>query len=426
MLNFQGAPRAFCDGVRRRDFLRIGALALGGLSLPELLRAESQSPRANKHKSVIMVYLPGGPSHMDMYDLKPDAPSEYRGEFNPISTNVSGIEISEYFPQQAKIADKLAIVRSVVGAVSEHAPALLLSGYGEAVGKQQGGRPSMGALLSRLQGPVVDAVPPFVSLMGKPVGMGGGYAGTQHDPFTPDGPGLQNLTLTSGVSLDRLQDRRRLLTEFDRFRRDADTSGAMEGLDGFTARALEIVTSTQTRDALDLNQEEPSVRARYGEATQFLTARRLVQAGVRCVTLAFGGWDTHGDNFNHLRRQLPQLDQAFAALVTDLHELGLADDCSVVMWGEFGRTPRVNGAAGRDHWEPVMSAALAGGGLQTGQIVGSTNARGETAQDRPVTVQQILATLYHAVGIDPGTSIPDHRGRPMHLLDDRQPVAELA
>lgn len=426
MLDFRGAPRAFCDGVRRRDFLRIGALALGGLSLPELLQAESRSPRANQHKSIIMVYLPGGPSHLDMYDLKPDAPSEYRGEFNPISTNVSGIDISEYFPQQAKIADKLAIVRSVVGAVSEHAPALLLSGYGEAVGKQQGGRPSLGAILSRLQGPVVDAVPPFVSLMGKPLGMGGGYAGAQHDPFTPDGPGLQNLTLTAGVTLDRLQDRRRLLTEFDRFRRDADASGAMEGLDGFTARALEIVTSTQTRDALDLNLEAPEVRARYGEATQFLTARRLVQAGVRCVTLAFGGWDTHGDNFNHLRRQLPQLDQAFAALVTDLHELGLADDCSVVMWGEFGRTPRVNGAAGRDHWEPVMSAALAGGGLQTGQVVGSTSARGETAQDRPVTVQQLLATLYQAVGIDPGTYIPDHRGRPMHLLDDRQPVAELA
>jgi uncharacterized protein (DUF1501 family) len=422
MLTIFGKRQPFCDGLHRRNFLKIGGLSVGGLALPGLLRAESH---AGRHKSIIMIYLPGGPSQLDTYDPKPDAPAEYRGEFGSIDSNVPGMRFCELLPRHAALADKLALVRSVVGAVSEHAPALVMSGYGERVGQAQGGRPGVGAILSRLRGPVDVKVPPNVTLMGTPPGIDAGYAGVGHRPFAPDGPGLQNLSLNSNVSLDRLQDRRVLLREVDRVRREVDRSGAMEGIDAFTAKAFEIITAPKTRDALDLNREDPRTIERYGQATQFLTARRLVEAGVRCVTLAIGGWDTHANNFGHLRGQLPMVDQALAALVEDLSQRGLDGDCAVVMWGEFGRTPRVNASAGRDHWEPVMSALIAGGGLRMGQVIGSTNARGEAAQDRPVSVQQVLATLYHSLEIDPAATLPNRDGRPMPLLDDREPIGEL-
>lgn len=426
MLTFYGDRQGFCDGMSRRNFLRIGGLAMGGLALPQLLAASAQAQgNASRHKSIIMVYLPGGPSHMDTYDPKPNAPAEYRGEFDSIASKAPGMDFCELLPGHARVADKLVLVRSVIGAVSEHAPALVMSGYGERVGQAQGGRPGVGAILSHLRGPVDPKVPPNVTLMGAPPGVDAGYAGVAHRPFAPDGPGMQNLSLNGAVSLNRLEDRRALLGEFDRLRRDADRSGAMQGMDAFAERAFEIITAPKTRDALDLKLEDPRVVERYGQATQFLTARRLVQAGVRCVTLAVGGWDTHANNFGHLRGQLPMVDRAIEALVEDLHQLGLDQDCSLVMWGEFGRTPRVNGGAGRDHWEPVMSALLAGGGLKTGQVIGSTNARGETAQDRPVTVQQVLATLYHALDIDPASAIPNRDGRPMPLLEDREPIQEL-
>ncbi|MEX1228876.1 MAG: DUF1501 domain-containing protein [Planctomycetaceae bacterium] len=420
MLTILGKKQRFCDGVSRRDFLKIGGLA--GLSLPQLLQAGEAGKR---HKSVIMVYLPGGPSHIDTYDPKPEAPAEYRGEFKTIDSTVPGMTFSEHLPRHAAIADQLVLVRAVVGAVSEHAPALLMSGYGEAVGRSQGGRPGVGAILSKLEGAVDPRVPPYVSLMGNMAGIDSGYAGVAHRPFTPDGPGLQNLSLEGSISLDRLDDRRALLSGFDRFRNEADRSGVMTGMDAFAARAFEMIVSPKTRDALDVNREDPRTRERYGSATQFLTARRLVEAGVRCVTLAIGSWDTHGNNFGHLRNQLPSVDQAIATLVDDLRLRGLDQDCSVVVWGEFGRTPRVNGSAGRDHWEPVMSALIAGGGLKMGQVIGSTNARGEVAQDRPITVQQVLATLYHGLGVDPATTLTSASGRPMYLLDDRQPITEL-
>ncbi len=426
MLTIYGDKQGFCDGISRRNFLQIGALSMGGLTLPGLLRATAEAgDTASKHKSVIMIYLPGGPSHMDTYDLKPHAPAEYRGEFKAIPSNVAGMDFCEHFPRQAAIADKLTIVRSVVGAVSEHAPALLMSGYGESVGKAQGGRPGVGAILSKLKGPTDLRIPPYVSLMGNPAGIDSGYAGVAHRPFTPDGPGLENLALNRSVSINRLDDRRSLLSGFDRFRNEADRSGVMTGMDSFTVRAFDMITAPKTRDALDITREDPRTRERYGTATQFLVARRLVEAGVRCVTLAIGSWDTHGNNFGHLRTQLPTVDQAVATLVEDLHARGLDQDCSVVMWGEFGRTPRINGGAGRDHWEPVMSALLAGGGFRMGQVIGSTNGRGEVAKDRPISVQQILATVYHGLGIDPASTLNNASGRPMYLLDDRNPISEM-
>ncbi len=426
MLTIYGGKQRFCGGISRRNFLQIGALTLGGLTLPGLLRASAQAgEKGSSHKSIIMVYLPGGPSHMDTYDLKPNAPAEYRGEFKAISGNVPGMDFCELFPRQAANADKLTIVRSVIGAVSEHAPALLMSGYGESVGKAQGGRPGLGAILSKLKGATDPRIPPYVSLMGNGTGLDSGYAGVAHRPFTPDGPGLDNLALNASVSLNRLGDRKTLLSDFDRFRNEADRTGVMSGMDSFAARAFEMITAPKTRNALDLTREDPRTRDRYGSATQFLTARRLVEAGVRCVTLSVGSWDTHGNNFGHLRNQLPVVDQAIAALVEDLHARGMDRDCSVVVWGEFGRTPRINSGAGRDHWEPVMSALIAGGGLKMGQVIGSTNANGEVAKDRPVSVQQILATLYHGLGVDPATTLNSASGRPMYLLDERTPISEM-
>ncbi len=427
MLTIFGARQLFCDGVSRRNFLKIGGLACGGLALPELLRAEAQaSTKPATGKSIIMIYLPGGPSHMDTYDLKPEAAMEFRGEFKPIASKVSGMDFCEYFPRQAAIADKLAVIRSVCGIVEEHAPAQVMSGYGQAIGQAQGGRPGLGAILSKLQGPKDPRVPPYVSLMGNTPGIDAGYAGAAHRPFTPDGPGMENLALNPNITLARLSDRKSLLRAFDNVASDVDASGAMSGMNAFAARAFEMVTAPKTRDALDLTREDPRLRDRYGpQGAGFLQARRLVEAGVRCVTLAIGGWDTHGNNFVHLRNQLPVVDQAVASLVDDLHARGLDKDCSVVMWGEFGRTPRVNMTAGRDHWPAVMSALVAGGGLRTGQFIGSSNARGEVPKDNPVTVQRVLATLYHALGIDPAATLMSNTGRPMYLLDEREPIAEL-
>lgn len=430
MLSFHNRAPRFCDGLTRRNFLQIGAMGMGGLTLADVLRAESSGTSSQgRNKSTIMIYLAGGPSHIDTYDPKPDAPAEYRGEFQTIEGNVPGMTFAEHYPLQAQIADKLVLVRSVVGAVSEHASSLLMSGYGEGQSIQQGGRPGLGAILSKLLGPVDGGVPPYVSFMGNPIGTDSGYVGAAHRPFTPDNEGMMNLTLNSSVPLARLDERKELLKVFDRIRHDVDASGSMNGMDAFASRAFEIITAPKTRDALDLELEDPRVREMYGlnngAAENFLKARRLIEAGVRCVTLAIGSWDTHGNNFGHLRSQMPYVDRAVSALVNDLHQRGLDQDCSVVMWGEFGRTPRVNSGAGRDHWEPVMSALLAGGGFRTGQVIGSTNERGEYAKDRPVRVQQILSTIYHGLGVDPSTTIIDRRGRPMYLLDDREPIQEL-
>jgi hypothetical protein len=426
MLTIYGERQRFCDGVSRRNFLKIGGLALGSLTLTDMLRASAAADSLARHKSIIQIYLPGGPSHMDTYDLKPEAPAEYRGEFKTIKSNVAGMDFCEHFPRQAAIADKLAVIRSVVGAVEEHAPAQTISGYGENIGRIQGGRPGLGAILSKLRGPVDPRVPAYVSLMGNTQGIDAGYAGTQHRPFTPDGPGMENLTLNAQVSLARLDDRKTLRSAFDSVRSEVDATGAMTGMDAFAAKAFEMITSPKTRNALDLTREDPRLRDRYGPSgANFLMARRLIEAGTRCVTLAIGGWDTHGNNFGHLRQQLPVVDQAVSALVDDLHSRGLNEDCAVVMWGEFGRTPRVNAGAGRDHWPPVMSALVAGGGLRTGQVIGSSNSRGEVAKDRPVSVQKILATLYHTLGVDPATTINNNSGRPMYLLDEREPIEEL-
>lgn len=435
MLTFFGSQREFCDGATRRDFLRVGALGAGAfsLTLADLLRLQAASPtakihgpgasstRANsRHKAIIMINLPGGPSHLDMYDPKPEAPAEYRGEFKAIDTNVAGIQIIEHFPRQARLMDKLAILRSVVGSDGDHAAYQFMTGY-----PRQANRPSLGSVVSRLGAADAVDLPPYVAL-NRRTEEDPRYLGAAHRPFVPSGPSLENLTLASGVDMGRLEKRRSLLSTFDTLRRDLDTSGAIAGMDEFTQRAFDMISSGSVREAFNVTKEDPRTLESYGkEGQRFLQARRLVEAGVKVVTLSIGGWDTHGDNFKTLRKELPQVDNAFAALVQDLDHRGMLDDVAVVMWGEFGRTPKINSGAGRDHWPQVMSVVLAGGGLRTGQVVGATDARAEQAVDRPIKTENIHATLYQVLGVDPGQTFANEAGRPVHVLDDREPIREL-
>jgi hypothetical protein len=425
MLTLWGARQRFCDGISRRGFLKIGAFG-AGLTLAEMLRIRAMAApgKGSSNKAAIMIYLPGGPSHMDMYDLKPNAPAEFRGEFKPIDTNVSGIQICEYMPLQARMFDKLAVVRSIQ-AVDEHSDSAVMTGYSENVNRLAH-HPSIGSVISRLRGDGSNDIPPFVSLRGMAPGTEPGYLGIAHRPFTPDGPGQQNLRLASGVDQHRSEDRKALLASFDDLRRDLDTNGTMKGMDSFKQRAFDMVASGAVRKALDLSREEPRSHDRYKGCEQFLTARRLVEAGVGCVTLAIGGWDTHSSNFKTLKAQLPYVDRGVANLIQDLHDRGMDKDVVTVMWGEFGRTPKINNSdGGRDHWSPVMSALVAGGGLKMGQAIGSSSARGEYPKDRPLKESHVLSTVYHALGIDPAQTFPSGSGRPMYILDDRDPVSEL-
>jgi Protein of unknown function (DUF1501) len=428
MLTIWGSKQRFCDGLNRRNFLQIGAFG-AGLSLTGMLRAKAaQDPitkPSSSNKAAIMIYLPGGPSHMDMYDLKPEAPMEFRGEFKPINTNVPGVQICEHMPMQARMWDKFACVRSLIAA-DEHSDSLVSTGYTENVNRTAQ-HPCFGSVMSKLRGEGANDVPPFVSLRGGgSVGTEPGFLGVAHRPFTPSGPGVENLRLASGINVDRMDDRKNLLGQFDTVRREVDASGTMKGMDAFTGRAFDMIASGTVRKALDLKHEDPKTRDRYKGVEQFLTARRLVEAGVGCVTLSYGGWDTHGSNFKTLKQQLPPLDRALANLVQDLHDRGMADDVVTVMWGEFGRTPKINNSdAGRDHWSPVMSAMIAGGGLKMGQAIGASSARGEYPKDRPYKVPQLLSTIYGAMGIDPSYTFVNGAGRPMYILDDRAPVTEL-
>ncbi len=427
MLTLWGAKQRFCDGITRRGFLKIGAFG-AGMTLAEMLRlqaaaATGKTAKTASKKAAIMIYLPGGPSHMDMYDLKPDAPKEFRGEFNPIDTNVPGVQICEHFPLQAKMWDKLAVIRSIVS-VDEHSDSLVMTGYPDRENRTAN-HPSFGAVVSKLRGDLTADVPPFVSLRNMTRGTEPGYLGLAHRPFTPNGPGLRNLKLSNEITEERVEDRKKLLESFDTLRRDIDATGTMAGIDAYTTRAFDMILSGNVHKALDLKKEDAKTQERYKGVEQFLTARRLIEAGVGCVTLSIGGWDTHGQNFNTLKRQLPQVDRGIANLIQDLHDRGLDKDVVTVMWGEFGRTPKINGNAGRDHWAPVMSALVAGGGLKMGQAVGASSSRGERPKDRPCSVQQVLSTFYHVLGIDPAMTFNNDAGRPMHILDDRTPVTEL-
>ena len=426
MLKILGPGTTLCDGITRREMLRVGGLALGGVTLADVLRGRaSADSSAGRGKSVIMIWLRGGASHIDSYDMKPDAPAEIRGEFQPISTNLGGVQICEYLPKHAQMLDKLAIVRGIKSIdIGDHTPHYILTGFPE-----RGKRPVLGGIVSHLR-PRLDGLPPYVSLMYKPPGLydneGPTYLGPAHRPFVPKAEGLANLSLVKSVSLDRLRDRGQLLREFDTLNRDVDHRGAMLGLDAHTQRAMQMIASPAVREAFDVSRESPETHARYGKYCEnFLIARRVVEAGVPVVTLKVGDWDTHEKNFRDMRDQLPQLDQGFHALITDLHDRGLQNDVAVVLWGEFGRAPRISRGDGRDHWPEAGAAVIAGGGFQVGQVIGETDSHGGQSKGRPYTPSNVLATLYHHLGIDPATTILDHNRRPMHVLDDREVVREL-
>jgi hypothetical protein len=453
---FGPASRGYCDGVSRRGFLRVGTLAMGGavLNLADLFRAEAEAASRSgpgrtvgrpRHKAVINVFLAGGPPHQDTFDLKPDAPAEIRGEFKPIPTNVPGIEICEVLPRLARHMDKSVLLRSVVGATGRHDLYQCNTGWSSSDLQVVGGRPSLGAVVAKVQGPVDPAVPAFIGLASKTSHLpwsdpgSSGFLGRAYNPFIPDGPSLRNMTL-QGVSVDRLDDRKRLLAGFDKLRRDADAAGLIDGADSATELAFDVLTSSKLVEAMDLSREDPKLRAKYGDGKpykyqydgaptvndQLLVARRLVEAGARVVTLSYGRWDSHGANFDLVRDHGPKLDQCLSALIEDLDARGMLDDVTVVAWGEFGRTPRINKGAGRDHWPQVNCAFLAGGGLKGGQVVGSTNRLGETAKDRPIHFQEVVATLYQNLGIDVRTTtVPDPAGRPQYPVE-KGPLPELS
>ncbi len=448
MLSIHGPARRLCDGVSRRELLRIGGLALGGLSLPHLLKAEAEAGIGHSHKSIIMVFLSGGPPHQDMVDLKPNAPAEVRGEFKPIRTNVPGIDICEHLPRIAQRMDRLAVIRSLVGSEGHHAAFQCM--HGRTQEKQPGGGwPSLGSTVSKLQGPSSEGVLPFVGLSPKMTtstwaNVGNpGFLGPAHAAFKPNAEGMGSMVL-QGVSAQKLGDRRRLLGAFDAMRRQADAS--VDRTDETTRQALSVLTSSKLADALDLSRESPRLRDAYGRGDPkpagygdagplmndyLLTARRLVEAGVRVVTLAYGRWDwhgkPHGTTFDNARHHLPIFDQGLSALLDDLKARGLDKDVTVLVWGEFGRTPRINKEGGRDHWPQVGCALMAGGGMKTGQVIGSTTANADLPKDRPVHFQEVFATLYRNLGLDPRTrTVSDHAGRPHYLVDDPHvPIPEL-
>lgn len=437
-----------CDGINRRTFLQAGTLGLGGLTLADLLRLQAQGAVRSDSapKSVIMVYLAGGPSHIDMYDMKPDAPAEIRGEFKPSRTNVSGLDICELMPLQTKIADKLAVIRGFQ-TFGGHDATEMTTGF-----HPKARRPAFGSVVSRALPSDGRGLPPYVSLIQEsnlPFGEDAAYLGPAHQPFSLNGPGKADLKLAAGMTLDRLSSRAGLLQSFDNMRRDLEVRRELTGMDAYTAKALDMVASSKTLEAFDLSREPLPTREKYGKlpgTIQFLLARRLVEAGVRVVTLGGGwdngggagasgnlsNWDTHTDNFPRLRKQLPNLDHALHTLISDLAERGLDRDVAVVACGEMGRSPRVGkandgsqvSASGRDHWQTGF-ALLSGGGLRMGQVVGETDRYGGRSKGRPYTMQNLLATLYHVLGIDTGMTFPDHFGRPQYLLDDREKINEL-
>jgi len=445
MLSILGHGSRMCDGLTRRDALRIGTLSIGGLTLPDLLRAEQQADPGGSKKAVIMIYMCGAPSHQDMYDLKTEAPAGIRGEFRPIATAVPGIEICEHLPRLARIMDKLIPLRSVYGSPNgAHDSYICYTGH-STVNPPAGGWPSFGSAASKIMGPKNRAVPPFVGLAPDaghpPYGSPGlpGYLGVAHAAFRPTGPGRRDMVL-GGISRNRLNDRRKLLAGVDRLRRDIDAGGMLEGMDAIQQQAFGILTSSALAEALDVSKEPAKVRERYGKGDakrfgdgaprnlqHFLMARRLVEAGARVVTLNFGRWDFHSNNFGGLKKtHLPLFDQGLSALIEDLHARGMADDVSVVAWGEFGRTPRINNNAGRDHWPRVGGGLLAGGGMQTGQVIGATDRLGAVITDRPVHFGEVLATLYRNLGIDPSIAqLRDLSGRPQYLLKQTESMPEL-
>jgi hypothetical protein len=436
----------YCDGLSRRSFLQAGVLGLTGLALPDWLRFRAQATEAGKSTkdtAVILVWLDGGPTHLDTYDLKPAAPADYRGPLKGTKTNVPGLDICDLMPNQARVMDKLAIVRSLYHTTGDHFEGAhwMLTGYkGSNAVNLDPLYPSAGSVAAKVRGANQPGLPAYVAVpLAASVGLvpgynSGAYLGTAYNPFQtggdPNAPNfsVQNLTLPGGVTIAQLEDRRQLLSRFDTLRRDLDHSGTAASLDRFQREAYELISGPSARQAFDISKEDPRLRDRYGRhnwGQSTLLARRLVEAGVTFVTVHMGGWDDHANIEAAMKSKLPILDRALASLVQDLSERGLYDKVAICVCGEFGRTPRVNTSAGRDHWGQSGFCLLGGGGLKTGLAVGSTTDKGESPKDRPVTPEDLLATLYYVLGIDTRQTFTDKSGRPHPILNQGEPIAEL-
>ena len=433
-------------GISRRSFVQMGVPALG-LTLPGVLRLRAASnlqdagsdARKRRPRSIIVIWTHGGLSQQDTWDMKPDAPREYRGMYRPISTKVPGLQVSERCPEQAKVWDKVALVRSVHHKNGIHAPSAhwMQTGYfGPTLARNAPQKPSFGSVISRALGAREETMPAYVAVPNAEAFgyQGGVYLGRAYDPFEvgsdPNGKDFKvaNLTPPAGLTLASLQSRRRLLKRLDTLRRDLDTHGVAAGLDTFKEQALEIVAGDKVRAAFDLESEDPKLRDRYGRhefGQSALLARRLVEAGSTCVTVNTKYWDHHDNIEKGLEDLLPPLDRAIGTLIADLDERGLLDDVLVYCAGEFGRTPLINGHAGRDHWSNCFSVLFAGGGLQRGAVVGASEERGGEVKERPATPLDVLATIYQVMGIPLDTHYEDSTGRPVSIVGSGKPISEL-
>lgn len=439
MFKVTGSAGSFCDGISRRGFLGAGFLGLGGLTLADVLRerASAADVTGTAKTSVIFVELAGGPTQFETYDPKPDAPSNYRGPLSAIQTNLPGIMFSQFMAKQAQIADRLTIIRSIHHRSSSHDPSshLTQTGYYK-TGKKGGANqmPSLGSVAARFRGPNHPALPAYVAVPRVMRNGGSAQLGLSCAPFETGGDpnnaafDVKNLGLLAGLTAERLGNRSELLAQLDAQRRLADMHGSAEAVDDFTRQAFDLVTGSRAREAFDLRREESQVRDAYGRNSvgqSLLLGRRLVEAGVTCVTVRVTGWDDHRDIAKGLGKRGPAYDQGLAALVRELDERGLASRVLVVAMGEFGRTPKVNKNAGRDHWGSLMSVLLAGGRLQRG-VFGESNSRGEVPTSMPYRPENVLATVYQHLGIDPAQTFADLSGRPRYILEDRKVIREIA
>jgi hypothetical protein len=446
MLNISTGTHRTCDGVTRRDILRAGTLSLGGLTLADAFRGQARAAEAISGKTgggksndlnVILFWQGGGPSHIDMWDLKPQAAAEFRGTFNPIQSNLPGLDICEHMPRIAAVCDKLCVIRSGThpDAGHESASHTLLTGYKPTNDIPANEVPSYGSIVAHEKGARAAGFPAYVAVPRAPKSSAAAYLGVAYNPFEVLGDpadknfNVRDLKLPGQVDEKRLAGRRSLLAKVDTVRRDIDRKGLVVGLDQFSEQAFDLVTSAPVRDAFDIAKEDDKLRDRYGRHTwgqSTLLARRLVERGVRFATIDIGGWDTHANNFESLKNdKLPKFDECFSALITDLDQRGMLDTTMVLVWGEFGRTPRINSGAGRDHWPNAFSVVMAGGGLKRGLVLGSSDPRAEYPIDRPVSPQDVLATMYSRLGIDRTKSFVNDAQRPVEILNYGSPIAEL-
>jgi hypothetical protein len=440
MIDVTGRPYRRCDGISRRGFLKVGFLGLAGLTLADHLRlraAAAARGKSTRDTAVILLWLGGGPSHIDMYDLKPQAPAEFRGDFKDIATSVNGIRIGEHLPLQARHMDKMAVVRSVTHTNAGHGMGThwMLTGYVPTIEINDNLNPSCGSVVARMRGANAARLPAYVCLPNPPPSANAAYLGASYNPFNPGSDPndvnfqVRDLRLNPRVDLGRFRNRKQLLKGLDNLSREVDREGTAQGLDKFYQEAFEIVTSADCRRAFDIHKEDQRLRDRYGRNTwgqSTLLARRLVEAGVTYVTVNLGGWDTHANNFQALKTNLlPRYDQALAALIDDLYQRGLNQRVLVISYGEFGRTPRINPQAGRDHWPGAMSVVFAGGGLKMGQMVGSTDPRAEYPRTRAASPQDMLATMYHVLDIDYRHEFREGGQRPIPILNEGKPISEL-